>query len=244
MLSRIPDHDRSIAREALLWLSYATMPLTLDELCEVVVLRDGCDDLDEDDRLQDLFLLPDTCQGLVTYNTSTQHVTLAHFSVKEYLTSARRKDDNPFFYIERRSAHTRLASKCLTYLSFPAFKSGPCDSEALEERFDDWPLYGYATWAWGAHVNQLGENVDREVQQQIRVFFATSKLPNGGNYCAWVKARYPVTYVSRHSVPNLPNQDAIIRFMICSMSICAISVLYDLSFDFRIAILTLNLSRP
>ncbi len=61
MLNHIPDINRVIAREALSWLSHATMPLTLAELCEVVVLRDGCDDLDEDDRLQDLFLLPDAC---------------------------------------------------------------------------------------------------------------------------------------------------------------------------------------
>ena len=199
MLSRIPAVDRVIAREALLWLSYATMPLTLNEVCEAVVLRDGCDALDEDDRLQDLFLVPDTCQGLITYNASTQHVTLAHFSVKEYLTSLRRKDDNPFYYIERESGHTRLASKCLTYLSFPAFRSGPCDSEILERRFGDWPLLGYATWSWGAHVKQLGEDVDREVQRQIHDFFATSKLPNGGNYAAWIKARYPATYVSKPS---------------------------------------------
>ena len=191
MLSRIPAVDRVIAREALLWLCYATMPLTLNELCEVVALRDGYDDLDEDDRLQDLFLLPDTCQGLITYNASTQHVTLAHFSVKEYLTSPRRTDDYSFYHIERRSAHTKLASKCLTYLNFPAFRSGPCDSETLEERFEDWPLLGYATWSWGAHVNQLGENVDRGIQWQIHDFFATSKLPNGGNYATWIQARYP-----------------------------------------------------
>ena len=111
MLSRIPAVDRVIAREALLWLSYATMPLTLDEICEIVVLRDVCDDLHEDDRLQDSFLLPDTCLGLIMYNPSTQHVTLAHFSVKEYLTSSRRKDENSFFHLERRSTYTSLVSK-------------------------------------------------------------------------------------------------------------------------------------
>ncbi len=145
MLSRIPDIDRFIAREALIWLNYAIMPLDLDELCEVVALKDGCDVLDEYDRLQDLFLLPDTCLGLITYNVSTRYVTSAHFSVKEYLTSPRRKADNPFYYVEQRSAHTDLASKCLAYLSFPEFKTGACDSETLEERFGDWPLLQYAT---------------------------------------------------------------------------------------------------
>ena len=208
MLSRIPEIDRVIAREALVWLSYATMPLTLDELCEVVVLRDGCSDLDEDDRLQDLFLLPDTCQGLITYNATTKYVTLAHFSVKEYLTSPRRKNDNPFFFIDRETAHTRLGSKCLTYLSFVAFKSGPCDSETLEERFDDWPLLEYATRSWGTHVNQLGDRIDQNVQRQIHDFFATSRLPNGGNYAAWIKARYPATYVCEisHSILIRPNK--------------------------------------
>lgn len=198
MLNRIPRHDQLMAREALLWLSHTTAPLTLDEINEVVVLRDNCAGLDDGDRLYDLYLIPNISQGLISYNARTHYVSLAHFSVNEYLTSSRRKHDNPSFYIESHAARTNIAKKCLTYLSFPAFASGPCDHFTLDERHEDWPLLQHAAWYWGEQVKILDENIDRGLQQLIHDFFATAKLPNGGAYRAWIQTRYPDRYVIDH----------------------------------------------
>ncbi len=198
MLGRITKNDLAMVREALLWLSFTTTPMTLEELNETVVLQEDSKDLDDGDRFYDLYLLPNTCQGLITYNASSGNVSLAHFSIKEYLTSKRRKDDNPFFYIEWRSARTRIAKKSITYLTFPAFESGPCNSNTLLRRYEAWPLLQYAAWTWGDQVNLLGENIPNDLQQQIYNFFSTSKSSNGGQYRAWVKTRYPATYVIDH----------------------------------------------
>ena len=146
MLGRITKNDLAMAREALLWLSFTTLPMTLEGLNETMVLQEDSKDLDSGDRFYDLHLLPNICQGLITYDASSDYVSLAHFSIKEYLTSKRRKDDNPFFYIEWRSARTRIAKKCITYLTFLAFESGPCNNNTLFRRFHAWPLLHYATW--------------------------------------------------------------------------------------------------
>ena len=37
-LSQVPSHDRDMVREALVWVVYATQPLTLGALAEAVVL--------------------------------------------------------------------------------------------------------------------------------------------------------------------------------------------------------------
>ena len=196
MINRIPNIDKDMMREALLWLSFATLPLTLDELCETVVLNEDSDDLDEDDRLQDTNLILESCQGLVTMDENW--VTLAHFSVKEYLTSPRRKDDNPFWYLEWQTAHSRIASKCLTYLNLPVFRAGACDDETLVERHEQWPLLDYAAMAWGEHVIVLGETIDQALKQKIQDFLATFKAPNGGQFAAWNKTKYPYLYYEGH----------------------------------------------
>lgn len=41
MLSRIPAMDRKIAREILLWLSFAIRPMTIIELSEAAVLENS-----------------------------------------------------------------------------------------------------------------------------------------------------------------------------------------------------------
>ena len=190
MLNRVQETDKHIAQAVLLWLSYAITPLTLSELCEIVVVKECSTTIDDDDRLQDEYIIPEICQGLVTYNKNGDYFTLAHFSVKEYLTSPRRKEENSFYFIERKDAHTKLAAKCLTYLGFSAFEDGACDDETFIERHLSWPLLDYATWSWAAHIKALGNNIGQTLRQQIYNFVATYKKPNGGQYRSWIRARY------------------------------------------------------
>lgn len=51
MLARIAPSDRSLAREALLWLSYVHRPLTLAELCEAIVVEEDDTAIGDDARL-------------------------------------------------------------------------------------------------------------------------------------------------------------------------------------------------
>lgn len=87
MLKRISPADRVMARRALLWLSFSSRPLYLSELCEAVVLEKDDTTLDSDSRLQQPHLVLDICKGLADYNLETRQVTLAHSSIKTFLTS-------------------------------------------------------------------------------------------------------------------------------------------------------------
>lgn len=195
MLKRISEFDRDWAREALLWLSYAERPLSLAELCEAVVLEDGSLRFDQDDRMLESSLILDICRGLVAYDQIEDTVTLAHFSVKEYLaTSQMLLKSDPFYHLEYKSSQIRLASKCLTYLNLPSFSGGAFHSGILKSFFNDWPLYSYVTEYWGEHVWELGDDIPNRVQDQINKFFDTQKLKRGGNYGTWITARYPENY--------------------------------------------------
>ncbi len=188
MLQRIPGPDKDLAREALFWLSFALKPLSLQELCEAVVLEDDGTDLDEDSRLQHPRVLLEICHGLITFNPELGRVALAHFSVKTYLVSDRMKAGPSAFYrLDPTLSNARLAEKCLTYLSLPAFASGYCDHKTLWRRLKDWPLLDYAAHIWGLHVRAIGQDITHSLQTRIREFFATSKLPGGGNFGAWVQ---------------------------------------------------------
>ncbi len=188
MLQRIPETDKELAREALFWLSFALKPLSLYELCEAVVLEDECAELDEDSRLQHPRVILEICHGLITLNPELNRVALAHFSVRTYLTSDRMKaSPSAFYHLDTRLSNARLAEKCLSYLSLPAFASGYCDHETLRKRREDWPLLDYAAHIWGQHVRAIGPDIPQPLQSRIREFFATSKLPGGGNFGAWVQ---------------------------------------------------------
>lgn len=58
-------------------------------------------------------------------------------------------------------------------------------------RRKNWPLLEYAAHTWAQHAKAIGEDLDKALQQLIRDFFATSGLPRGGNFGAWVQVLLP-----------------------------------------------------
>jgi hypothetical protein len=94
----IDDGYREEARVALLWLAFSDRPLLLTELAEAIVINPRSDrPFDPEDRFPDpesvleifsslVSILPNDPQGAVI---GRGRVTLAHFSVKEYLVSDR-----------------------------------------------------------------------------------------------------------------------------------------------------------
>jgi ankyrin repeat protein len=77
-----------------------------------------------------------------------EEVSLAHFSVKEYLSSQRiLTGEVPHFYVEAELSHTAIGSRCLEYLLL--FKT----AEALtEEALEEQPLLYYAATKWHKHI--------------------------------------------------------------------------------------------
>ncbi|KAH7089729.1 vegetative incompatibility protein HET-E-1 [Paraphoma chrysanthemicola] len=99
ILTNISEDDSMYAMRILRWLTFADRPFTLDAIAEVIAIdvnREPC--FDKEEILEDPLEVLDICSGLVRIATEVvddeigltrQVVTLAHYSVKEYLMSER-----------------------------------------------------------------------------------------------------------------------------------------------------------
>lgn len=221
ILARIPREDRHLAKQTLFWLTFSLRALSYTELCEAVIVDDDDISINENSRL-----LPDVdllriCSSLVSYDSSKQHITLAHSSVLAYLTSKQMRDRevHDYYFLDGSSADAILTRKCLKYLGSSAFSSGYCDTaEELYSRSKSWPLLGYCTNKWPIHaryVEDYGVDIDDQTRVLLLRFFDTSRTSRGGNFGAWVQAFFhpfarlniesstPLYYASRFGLNSM-----------------------------------------
>ncbi|ETN41301.1 uncharacterized protein HMPREF1541_03236 [Cyphellophora europaea CBS 101466] len=189
MLRVIPEIDRPIAREALLWLSFSLRPMTLLELSEAAVLEDSDPTLDQDSRLRHPEEILDICNGFVEHDVDSNAVKLAHSSVKDYLLSDyARTEGDKFFSFAINEGNQALMRRCLTYLMFDDFRPGVASTRTeFLSREQDFPLLDYAAHYWGLHASSASTVEWHWVQK----FFSTRTLLRGGNYGAWVSYLIP-----------------------------------------------------
>jgi ankyrin repeat protein len=159
--------DREYSQDALKilqWLAYSAQPLRIEEVVEVIAV-----DVEGDPRFNPERRLPEQqdiltiCSSLVTTATVTMEafegetsieVRLAHFSVKEYLVSARVQCGPAAGYtIQEISANMSIAEICLAYL-LQFDKPDSLTSQTIEE----FPLARYAARYWTQHSRAAGEN--------------------------------------------------------------------------------------
>ena len=87
------------------------------------------------------------CVGLVDFDESTEIVSLAHHSVKTYLTKSDVEGGSSYFRLREDQANRALAEMCLTHLSFDAFSSGRCENlTILNERVHRFQFLDYAAF--------------------------------------------------------------------------------------------------
>ncbi|EXK75970.1 hypothetical protein FOQG_19268 [Fusarium oxysporum f. sp. raphani 54005] len=191
ILSSIPDSDKVLARESLFILSAALRPLTMVELAEAVVLEDGDTHIDEESRLSEPRVLLEICQGLIDYDKTTNRVTLAHSSVRSYLTSSRLGDSDAgrFSYDLLAEIHKGIAIKCLTYLLLDHFRNGCCPDEEFEKKHKDYPFLRYASRYWPLHARLSGRRWRLELLP-VRLCLSFKKQ-KGGNFSFWVQCLMP-----------------------------------------------------
>ena len=190
LLSRIgDDEDKVLAREILEILAFTFRPLRLAELCEFLQITPGLRVLDESKCLADPADILSICGSLLTYPKETGLVTLAHHSVRTYLMSDL-QGKSEYFRLLPRKAHSNLATKCLTYLSFNAFAGGPCSSATgLQEYYQRFPLLEYAAQRWALHVGNL-EPLDDSMWETLKDFLFSADKARG-NFQAWVQLLIP-----------------------------------------------------
>ena len=158
ILANIDDDDFELVSTALKWITCSIRPLNIDELVEAIAVAPGQRKMDEEMRLSDPGDISDICGNLVDSTSKT--IRLAHYSVKEFLTSKRlltKPSRISRYAITIVSSHRELGIICLTYLSFEDFDSGPCrNPETLRVRLKTYPLLDYAARYWGQH-SALGD---------------------------------------------------------------------------------------
>jgi hypothetical protein len=185
MLERIAPANRGDANILLRWLAYAMRPPTLAELTTVVTISPEDDEVafcDEGDLrdllsiLMGLVILSDdvdlTREGRdEEHNVASMEakalksdacIRLAHFSVKEYLESARISGSSArFLSLEAGVCHRFLAQSCLTYLMHYSRTFG---NASTRQDYNEYPLLKYAASRWFEHSRlQSGVDVSREL---------------------------------------------------------------------------------
>jgi ankyrin repeat protein len=132
-----------LAKNVLSWITCAKRPLTTLELRHALAVRLGDLKLDEQNipRIEDMVAV---CAGLVTVDNESGIIRLVHYTTQEYFERTQ-KDWFP-------TAESDITMICVTYVSFSAFESGPCQNNDLKERLESNPLYDYAATNWGHHA--------------------------------------------------------------------------------------------
>ncbi|XP_014553175.1 hypothetical protein COCVIDRAFT_75541, partial [Bipolaris victoriae FI3] len=164
ILTAISEQDRDFAIRVLQWLTFSARPMSVEEIAEVVaidVTREPA--FDRDEVLEDPLEALNICSSLVTISTNkakgwkkyTQRIiSLAHYSVQEYLVSERIKQGQAKQYsIQAVECHNAITEGCLKYLL--QFQQ-PISTHILE----GFALARYAAEFWSSHLRKAGDQTD------------------------------------------------------------------------------------
>ncbi|KAL8695828.1 MAG: hypothetical protein Q9224_003129, partial [Gallowayella concinna] len=189
ILQRLERDVENVGRyqKLLRWLVKSTRSLTLDELAECIGI-----DLEEDNNSMDFDSVetyPENllkrCSSLVTVSDNGR-VSLAHFTVKEFLVSETTRDDLAAFYVGGEEVELELAQTCLTYLCYDDFIAGSvADDEALEESMVKYKFLEYATTAWAVHAHLSKGREDDLLDLTTKLLKSPSE--GRGNYEFWLQ---------------------------------------------------------
>ncbi|KAJ5220394.1 hypothetical protein N7468_009598 [Penicillium chermesinum] len=203
ILERVSTRDREWARSALLWVTFAKRPLVLEELSQIVLVKEETTALDDEMKLVFPRVLLEICQGLIEEGESGK-LYLAHASVREFLTSPwiRSPDSSVhYFGLDPKDADRMIMIKCLHYLCLENFRSGYVGSiDAMVERDEDYPFLDYAANFWTVHCQS--HSLDDQGAKAILRLFDLWHLPRRGNYGTWAQAIAPENDVERIESSN------------------------------------------
>lgn len=189
ILQRLEHDSDNVERyqKLLRWLVKSTRSLTLDELAECIGI-----DLEEENESMDFDAVetyPENllkrCSSLVTV-TDDGHVSLAHYTVKEFLTSDTARKELETFYIGEEEVEAELAQTCLTYLCYNDFIAGSlADEDAFSEMLEKYKFLDYAATAWGTHVH-LSKGRENDLVD-LTTKLLKSHSEGRGNYEFWLQ---------------------------------------------------------
>jgi hypothetical protein len=135
------------------------------------------DHIDEKAQLSSPSDIYDLCSSLIMV-TAQGGVILAHLSVKttSSQTESREASKASAFALSNADANAESALKCLTYLSFANFRSGPAKSaRSFGARLTEHPFLDHASRWWATYVENSGfdeqEMIQRVKRERVLQFF-------------------------------------------------------------------------
>ncbi len=187
LLERIDgEEDKTLARKILQILTFSLGPLSLIEISTMLQITPGMSTLDGSKCLTQPKDILDICGSLLRYNEKTGKVTLAHHSVKVYLTSASGNDVS-YFKFNTQEAHRTIALLCLTYLSFDAFRTARDETSSILR--EQYPFLDYATFHWALHMKEVTD-LRESLWSTLRTFLLSGD-DGRHNFINWVRMLIP-----------------------------------------------------
>ncbi|ETI26227.1 hypothetical protein G647_03004 [Cladophialophora carrionii CBS 160.54] len=148
-MERIQRQRGDLPRDAVLilaWVVHARRQITVPELQEALAVEIDKSALDED-NIPTVDHITRACAPLIAVDTESNIVRLVHYTTQKYLERTRD--------IWFQNAQIDITRICITYLSFSAFESGFCISEAkFWDTVETNKLYDYAAQNWGHHAHE------------------------------------------------------------------------------------------
>lgn len=151
--------QRDLAMRTLLWISHCMRLLSVEELQDAVAISPGAKYIDEGDIVPEA-LLVEYCCGLVTVDSRTQTIRLAHYSIYEYF---HQYDQSSLLGVP----HLFITKACLSYLEMDVCRLLFRATESPPHR--GFPLLAYAAQHWGDHANMCqADDIRTEVKQFLQ----------------------------------------------------------------------------
>ena len=150
---------------ALMWISFAEVPLSLDELCHALAVELGSTNFNVG-NIPSITTLVSCCQGLITVDKEESTVRLIHFTLREYFSAHPDILSRP---------HSAIAEICLTYLNSSQIKALSAEVKALSadsfadlpDLIHDKPFLKYCSLYWGAHAKKELSDSARSLALQL-----------------------------------------------------------------------------
>lgn len=205
ILLEIDDYHQAEVMKALQALIVTVKPLTLDEIVEILAvdLDSVPPRFDPDSRLLNPRSILSMCSSLVTFAPEYRSIDsfihaarvpqvyalrLAHASVADYLTQPRPSGPSKFRF-SQHSAKQFFVRTCIAYLLNPQFANGH-ERSKVKQCLRKFPFLSHAVRFWPIYLERdedaHEDHIEPNTRELLQRFFATSKLPKGGNFAFWV----------------------------------------------------------
>jgi len=185
ILRKIKPENQPAANTILQWVVWAMRPLTLKELTIATAIRPHDTSLStmEDEMELDMKTVLRLIFGPMLKIEANDTVHLVHQSARDFLRSNSLSGQSPALWnLSSTKSNLRLATSCLTYLSFDELECGPVTPgftmgehhkhlQILENRKIENQFLSYAAENWSHHTSQT----DHEAFDLLRTFGKLAK---------------------------------------------------------------------